>query len=186
MAKIKEIRFSERKISPFGGLNFCIERIEAAGIPELITKTLGKRHGKALYSYADAIMGMVYGIFAGATRLEDMKVLKDRMHNSCLNIPSPDVLGKIMRNKLTKASFKEYTKNDNEYEINFNKPLNNLLVSIAKKTKVLNTASKYTLDFDHVPLPCEKYDSSYCFKGFKAYMPAVSWIGHVPVSIEMQ
>jgi hypothetical protein len=173
-------------VTPFGGLNFVIDKIEDAGIPMLIEESLGKRDGRSKYSYQDAILGMIYGIFCGADRLEDMKKLKGRMHNSSLNIPSPDVIGKIMKDQLSVRDTKIKSSAGNTYKLNINKPMNGLLIDAALKLRLLSRAAKYTLDFDHVPLPSEKYDSTVCFKGFKAYMPGVSWIGHIPVFIEGQ
>ena len=179
-----KIQISNRKVSPFGGINFVIDEIESAGIPTLIADSLGKRHGRSKYSYGDAILGMIYGVFCGATRLEDMKKLKGQMHNSSLNIPSPDVLGKIMKNHLATENFIVTGPTGIDHPFNENKPLNGLMIDIALHLNQLNKAGQYTLDYDNTCLPGEKWDAEYCYKGFKGYQPGAAWIGETPVFIE--
>lgn len=179
-----KVRKTDRKITPFGGINFVIDELEQAGIPSLIDNALPKRHGRSQYSYADCILSLVYGIFCGAERLEDFKALKGRLHNSSLNIPSPDVLGKIMKNHLAAPNLKITSTSGTQHDININPQLNRLLVDLAVELNTLNRAGMHTLDYDNTCLPCEKYDATYCYKGYRGYQPGVCWIGQVPVYVE--
>jgi hypothetical protein len=135
-----KVKTSDRKITPFGGINFVIEEIEAAGIPQLIDSSLPKRHGGASYRYSDALRGLIYGIFCGADRLEDLATLKGPMHNSRLNIPSPDNMSLVMRRKLT-AKDDTVRSRDAAHKENANMPMNGLLVDVAMKLGALHGLS---------------------------------------------
>ena len=176
-----KVKTTNRKISPFGGINFIVDEVEKAGIPAIINSSLPKRHRKATYTHADCLLSLVYGIFCGAERLEDFVKLKGRIYNSCINIPSPDVLGKIC-----KKDWKAVKETQGNHDFYLQDDLNGLMIDIALHLNILDPLKDYTLDLDHVPLPCEKWDSTFCYKGFRAYMPGVCFLSGVPVWIEGQ
>jgi Transposase DDE domain group 1 len=178
-----KVRTTEKKITPFGGLNFVIDEIEQAGIPQLIDSKLPKRHGGAKYKWSDALLSMIYGVFCGADRLEDMATLKNLMHNSCLNIPSPDNMSIIMRKNLTTANVSVNSK-EMAHAFNLNEPMNGLLLDIALKLGTLKAGKSYVLDYDNTCLPCEKEDASFTYKKFRGYQPGVCFIGETPVYVE--
>lgn len=90
-------------------------------------------------------------MFCGAERLEDFNNLKRRVHNSSLNIPSPDALGKIC-----KKDWKATKETKDAHDFYLQDDLNGLMVDVALHLGNLNKEKGYTLDLDHVPLPCEK------------------------------
>jgi hypothetical protein len=57
MNGITKLQISNRKINPFGGINFIISAMREKKIAELIDKQLGKRPRQARYSYSDVILG---------------------------------------------------------------------------------------------------------------------------------
>ena len=174
-----KVRKSSRNVSPYSGISFVVNEIEKASIPHLIDSAFPKRHGKSKYGYADAILSLVYGTMCGANRLDDYAKIKDKVTNSGINIPSPTTLGRIMREKLSVPNVKV-----GDHEVNINEALNNLMVDMAIHLNQIEQGKKYVLDFDNVTLPCEKEDSTFCYKGFRGYQPGVCFIGEIPVFIE--
>lgn len=174
-----KVQKTDRKISPFGGINFVIDEIENAGIPALIDQALPKRRASAKYSFSDAILGLIYGVFCGAERLEDMANLKGMMHHSKLNIPSPDNLSIMFRHKLAKSSVTV-----GKHKVNIHAPLNALLVDVALKMGQLKAGKRVTLDYDNHIIPCEKYDAQFTYDKRQGYQPGVAFVGTTPVYIE--
>jgi len=178
-----KVHKTDRKISPFGGINFVIDEIEQAGIPAMIDGSLPKRHGKAAYSWSDSILGLLYGMFCGADRLEDMANLKNMMHNSKLNIPSPDTISSILRHKLTTSNV-VVKSTDGSHKVNINAPLNGLLLDVALKTGQLKAGKAVVLDYDNHIIPCEKEDALFAYTKDRGYQPGVCFVGQTPVYIE--
>lgn len=174
-----KIRKSKRSVSPFSGISFVVNEIETAGIPQLIDSAFPKRHGKAKYGYADAILSLVYGTMCGSDRLDDYANLKTKVFDSELNIPSPVSLGRIMREKLSVSNVQV-----GNHKININDRLNSLLVDIAIELGHLKPGKSYVLDYDNTCIPCEKEDAEFTYKKFRGYQPGVCFIGEIPVYIE--
>lgn len=178
-----KIRTSAKNVSPVGGINFIIQHTIQAGIPALIDASLPGRHANSKYSYSDAIIGTVYGVFCGAQRLEDMAVVKSMTHNEALNIPSPDNIGVIFKDKLASKGFVVKSK-EGAHEVNSNATLNNMLLSMAVSLGQIHAGNGHTLDYDNTCIPCEKTDSQWTYKKFRGYQPGVCFIKDTPVYIE--
>lgn len=178
-----KVRTSDKKITPWGGINFVIEEVERMGVPSLIDSLLPKRRSNATYTYSDAILSLIYGVMCEAERLEDMTVIKERMHNG-LNIPSADSIGLIVKNNLSAKSHKVTSRDGISHEVNVNPLLSNMLLSVAKHLGQIKAGEGYTLDYDNTVLACEKWDSDYSYKGYKGYQPGAFFIGETPVYVE--
>lgn len=174
-----KVRKSSRNVSPYSGISFVINEIEKAGIPQLIDNAFPKRHGKSKYGYADAILSLIYGTMCGADRLDDYTSLKTKVHDAKLNIPSPDTLGRIMRQKLSVSN-----ETVGNHKINVNNRLNELLLDIALRLGQLKAGKSYVLDYDNTCLHCEKEDALFTYHKERGYQPGVAFIGELPVYIE--
>jgi hypothetical protein len=179
-----KVSTSDSILSPYGGLAFVINELETAGIPQLIDSSLPKRHGGCEYRYSDAILSLVYGVMAGADRFNDLITFKEAVRGSSLNIPSPDQISKIMRNKLSVPSIGVTSKDGMVHKVNINMPLNRLLVDVAIKLGELSTTEPITLDYDNTCIECEKEDALWTYKQFRGYQPGVCFAGSIPVYIE--
>ena len=181
-----KLRTSGKEINPHSGVSFCIDVIEEAGIPTLLTKTLGARGRRSKYQYSDAILSIIYGIVCGATRLSDLKGLKKKLDDPNLNIPSPDIISDIVRLELSEENEIITSDSDNSYGFNMNKKLNGLMLDTALHLDLLDTEESYTLDYDNTVLFCDKHGKfcNWTYKKSRGYTPGVSWIGQIPVYIE--
>ena len=174
-----KVRKSSKQVSPYAGISFVMNEIEKAGVSQLIDSAFPKRHGKAKYGYADAILALIAGTMCGATRLDDFANLKHKIYDSSLSIPCPTSLGRIMRHKLSVSN-----QTVGKHEINVNMPLNSLLLDVALELGRLKAGKSYVLDYDNTCLHCEKADAELTYKKERGYQPGVSFIGELPVFIE--
>lgn len=166
-------------------MNFVIEETIKAGIPELVDSSLPKRRGGSTYKWSDAILGMIYGAFCGADRLEDLETLKKVMHNKTLNIPSSDQISIILRRNLSTPNIALKAKESGMiHKINVNEPLNGLLVDIAVKLGTLKKDKAYVLDYDNHVICAEKCDALFAYTKERGYQPGVCFIGQTPVWVE--
>jgi hypothetical protein len=123
----------------------------------------------------------IYSNLCGAERLEDTVFLKSHLDNiPDLANPSPDRISGIFRSLASPLTITN-SNNDVEHEFSIHKPLNSLMVDIAKRLKTINSQ---TLDYDNVIIETEKYDSCWTYKKTKGYQPGVAFIGKTPVYIE--
>jgi hypothetical protein len=182
-----KVRTSSQKITPFGGVNFVIDALEGKAIPALIDSALPKRHGGAKYKWSDVILGLIYGVFCGADRLEDMETLKHLMHNSSLNIPSSDQIAATIKKHLTTSNVTVKgldKRTEITHKVNINGPLNALLLEIAVNLGAVKAGKSVVLDFDNHIIECEKEDSQFTYEKTRGYQPAVAFVGQTPVYVE--
>ncbi len=179
---LTKIKYINQNINPWGGINFVSDSIAKAGIPRLIDKKLGSRVKQAKYSYSHTILSWILANFCGAERLEDTSVLKHHLKEiPDTKFPSPDIIGNVFK-KLSTPNIKMNSKKNAYYNVNM--PLNKLLIDASLKLKLLNTKTKYVLDYDAVIIPAEKYDCEFTYKKYTGYSPVVSFVNKIPVYIE--
>lgn len=123
---------------PFRRNQLCHRRIGRQGHPPTDRFVASQATRRAKYKWPDVVLGLIYGVFCGADRLEDMETLKHLMHNSSLSIPSSDQIAATIKKHLKVSnedvvSVNKKTKTENHYDININAPLNNLMLEIALK-----------------------------------------------------
>jgi len=183
MNGITNLQISDRKINPFGGINFIISAMREKKINELIDKQLGKRPKQANYSYSDVILGWIYSNICGAERIEDIHQSRDLFNIPNLKIPSSDRVSQILRSLVTETEI--FTSPEGiKHQFNIHSGLNNLMFDLILKLRMLKKDTEYTLDYDNTIIDCEKYDSKPTYLKTKGYQPGVCFINKLPVYIE--
>jgi len=178
-----KLQISNRKINPFGGINFVISAVKKKKIDKLIDQQLGKRPKQAKYSYSDIVLSWIYSNLCGAERLEDIQHIKTLFNIPGLKIPSSDRISQIFRSLVTKTEIFE-GKKDIKHQFNIHKPLNDLMLDIILRLNLLKKDQNYLLDYDNTVIECEKYDSMHTYIQCKGYQPGTCFINKIPVYIE--
>lgn len=172
----------------FGGINFVIGALEKKGFHRLIDKHCGKRVKQAKYAYSDIIGGWIYSMFCGAKRIEDTNLYREELNT----IPkskfcSPDRIADVMKLFSTE---KEYVKlqepdksRNTDNELNENERFQELLIAVGKKLEVFKPNIDYTLDYDTMIIPTEKFDSRATYEKYLGYNPAIGLINKIPIYI---
>ncbi len=182
-----KVQVSDRKINPFGGINFVIWEMEKMKIDELIDKRLGKRPKQAKYSYYDVILGWIYANLCGAERIEDTQHIRTVFNIPEIKVPSSDRISQIFRALATNIiTYKEKNRDGKTivHQFNYHEFLSTLLLEIILKLKLLTSNHDYLLDYDNTIIECEKYDSAHTYVQCKGYQPGVCFIKNLPVYIE--
>jgi hypothetical protein len=183
MNGITNLQISDRKINPYGGINFIISAMREKKINELIDNHLGKRPKQAQYSYSDILLGWIYSNLCGAERIEDIHQCRDLFNIPDLKMPSSDRVSQIFR---ALASETEIFKSvgGTKHKFNIHTGLNNLMLDLILKLNVINKNATNTMDYDNTVINCEKYDSEVSYLQTKGYQPGVCFINKIPVYIE--
>ncbi|MBN2663729.1 MAG: IS1380 family transposase [Bacteroidales bacterium] len=180
-----KVRKNNQIINPFGGINFVVDAIKSEGILELIDNQLGKRARQAQYSYSDLILNLWSVFFCGGDRAEDVnehlkKYLQDMPNHK---VADADTILRVLKTLKTDKEKIESSKG-NSYEINKNDKLNELNISILKKTNLLKEGEFYDFDYDNEVLKTEKYDTKKTYKMVNGYFPGMATIAGMPVYFE--
>jgi hypothetical protein len=183
MNGITNLQISNRKINPFGGINFIISAMREKKIDELIDKQLGKRPKQAQFSYSDVILGWIYSNLCGAERIEDIQQTRGLFNIPNLKIPSSDRISQIFRSLTTKMEIFKSIKNVH-HQFNIHNGLNSLMLNVILRLGLLKKDTEYTLDYDNTVIDCEKYDSKSTYLRTRGYQPGVCFINKLPVYIE--
>jgi hypothetical protein len=183
MNGITKLQIYDRKINPFGGINFIISEMRKKKINELIDKQLGKRPKQAQYSYSDVILGWIYSNLCGAERIEDIQQCKELFNIPNLKIPSSDRVSQIFRSLATKTEIFNST-GGVKHQFNIHNGLNSLMLNLIIKLRMLKKDTEYTLDYDNTIIDCEKCDSESTYLKTKGYQPGICFINKMPVYIE--
>jgi hypothetical protein len=180
-----KIKHSSENITPFGGLNFINALLKQNKVPDFITKTLGFRNYRAKYSYSDIIFSLLDNSLCNGEFVSDLKYLKGKIADNMKEyIPSHDTVEYAFQELKTPSNI-IITENNIVHEINQNKNINNLLLGICVKLKLLKPEVKdYVLDFDNVVLETAKQDAKTSYKMTKAYHPCFANIGNYTVYFE--
>ncbi|MDR9363821.1 MAG: IS1380 family transposase, partial [Balneolaceae bacterium] len=85
---------SSDKITPFGGLDFCLESFHQSGLTGLIDHRLGPRGQSAGFSYSDIVANLMSVLFTGGDCAEDLaEHLREPLRRTRgLSVCSPDTL----------------------------------------------------------------------------------------------
>jgi Transposase DDE domain group 1 len=176
-----------QRTGQFGGISFVAAVIEKYQIHSLFENRIGKRAKQAKYQYSDVLLGWIYSNFCGAERLEDIDTLG--IFNFFQAVPiakvsSPDQIGRIFKQLATPTDFHFNKDSGIRHEFNRNETMNDLLLDLCKRLRLLEENYPYLIDFDGTTIPTEKIDTKPTYKGFMGYSPAVSLINQIPVCIE--
>jgi hypothetical protein len=180
-----KVEKSNQKINPFGGINFTIGEIKRSGILEQIDKQLGRRAPQAEYSFSDLILNLWSVFLCGGNNAED---INQHLHEYLKSVPytkvaNADTILKVL--KSLKTDKEQVTSSTgNVYEINNNKKLNLLNISILKTLGLLKEGKYYDFDYDNEVLKTKKYDCKNTYKKTKGYFPGMATIAGTPVYFE--
>jgi len=177
---------STEKITPFGGLNFCLESYHESGLAGRIDRQLGQRNKTAGFSYSDIMANLMAVFFGGGDCAEDINEhlgdYLDQMPN--MAVCSADT---ILRGvKELSCPSRQVTNPDSgvAHTFNMNEPLNDLLVGTLRETGQLTPEALYTLDYDNKVIPTEKWDAAKTYTKCYGYQPGVASIANKAVYIE--
>jgi hypothetical protein len=180
-----KVRKNNQIINPFGGINFVVDAIKSEGILELIDNQLGTRAKQSQYSYSDLVLNLWSVFFCGGDRAEDVN---EHLKTYLQDIPNhkvadADTILRVLKTLKTDKEKVESSKG-NIYEINKNDKLNELNISLLKKTNLLKEGGFYDFDYDNEVLKTEKYDTKKSYKMVNGYFPGMATIEGMPVYFE--
>ena len=175
---------SSENITPLAGLNFIFAAISDKKIANFIDQQLGYRNFRAKYMYSDLIFSLLGNALTNGEFVADLQYLKDNYQEQIFQkIPSHDTIEYASQELKTEDEI-IISENSIRHQINRNDKLNHSLSAICKYLNLLESAKKYTLDFDNVVLETEKQDSKKSYKMTNAYHPAFANIGNLTVFFE--
>ena len=120
----------------------------------------------------------------GGQCAEDINYYKKGLWNMKYYEPSSaDTLLKLQKDLKTENELVE-SKSGKQYNFNNNEKLNKLLVEVALFLGLIKSRQRYTLDFDHQFMPCNKAESKTGFKMKKGFFPGFATINGLPVFCE--
>ena len=179
-----KVTLSSKNITPFGGLNFILNAIDKAKLPQFIDYKLGYRSPNAIYSYSDIVLSLLSNSLTQGSFISDLASLKLKFSDQIFNaIPSADTVEYACQELKTNTIFETST-NNVQHELNYNQHFNESLVALLVKTGQLKVNEKNIFDFDNVVIPNEKQDAKKSYKHKNGYHPNIAFINRNPVHIE--
>jgi len=177
---------SSDKITPFGGLDFCLERFHRSGLARLIDRRLGPRGQTTGFSYSDIVANLMSLLFTGGDCAEDLaEHLREPLHRTQgLSVCSPDTLLRGVKQLACDSERLTHPTSGVNHTFNINEPLNDLMVKALRTTGQLSPGRSYVLDYDNQVIETEKWDAVRTYKKCKGYQPGVASIDGLPVTIE--
>ena len=170
-------------VNPFGGLNFIIQHLYQAGIPQLIDSQLGKRKG--YYQYSDIFCNLLSIYFSGGNALEE---LQDHLapylkQVQGFHVCSADTLGRGISELAGDDQY--YTSRQGiSHKFNQATGLNQLNIRMLRRLGIIGGKRAHTLDYDNEVIECEKYDAAKTYKHCYGYQPGVAAIGRYIIYTE--
>ena len=177
---------SSEKITPFGGLNFCLEQFHHSGLAGLIDRQLGQRVQTGGFSYSEIIANQLAVFFCGGECAEDLREhLRGPLSQmKGLRLCSPDTLLRGLKELSCESTELVHPTSGVGHTFNINKPLNDLMVKALRATGQLAQQHSYDLDYDNQVIPTEKWDAARTYKNCYGYQPGIASIDTMPVYIE--
>lgn len=177
---------SSDKITPFGGLNFCLESFSDSGLAGLIDRDLGPRGQSAEFSYSDIVANLMSVLFTGGDCAEDLgEHLREPLHRTRgLSVCSPDTLLRGVKQLACDSKELTHPTSGVKHTFNINEPLNELMVGALRTTGQLSASGCYDLDYDNQVIATEKWDAARTYKKCHGYQPGIATIDGMPVYIE--
>ena len=177
---------SSEKITPFGGLNFCLESYRDSGLAELVDNHLGPRVQTRGFSYSDILANQLTIFFAGGDCAEDINEhLRGPASNiKGLSVCSADTLLRGVKELASDSQKLNHPTSGVEHTFNINTPLNDLMIKALRLTGQLSEGTGYDLDYDNQVIATEKWDAVRTYKKCHGYQPGIASIDSMPVYIE--
>src|SRR5699024_6468799 len=181
-----KITKSAEKITPFGGLNFCLETYHDSGLAGLIDRHLGARGGGGGFSYSEIMANLMGVFFGGGDCAEDIGEHLGGYLGQMPEMPvcSPDTLLRGIKELSCESTPVVNPDSGVTHQFNINEPLGDLLVGALRETGQLSPQRSYTLDYDNKVIPTEKWDAAKTYKKCYGYQPGIASINNMPVYIE--
>jgi Transposase DDE domain group 1 len=168
----------------FGGINFLEADFTRLDFNSLITKHLGSRSVKAVYSYSDILKHLYYMFSIGGDVLDDLNILKEQLQDHpALHICSPDTF-EYVSHQLKTATIENKTDKGVKHQINEHAGFNKLLPAISLLGGTLNKTDTYTLDYDGHIVENTKADNACNYKMTESYYPVICSINKLPVYMQ--
>lgn len=177
---------SSDQITPFGGLNFCMDQFFQSGLAEMIDRQLGSRGSQATFSYSDLFANWIGIFFSGGDCAEDIGEHLSEPLSTIKGITrcSPDTLLRGIKELSCNSSELVHPTSGVSHTFNMNPRLNDILVKSMLTTGQLCKTEQYDLDYDNQVIPTEKWDAQRTYKQFSGYQPGIASINNLPVFIE--
>jgi hypothetical protein len=177
---------SSEKITPFGGLNFCLKSYHDSGLAELIDNHLGPRVQTKGFSYSAIFANLMTVFFAGGDCAEDLSthLREPASWVKGLSVCSADTLLRGVKELACDSQTLIHPKSGVEHSFNVNSALNELLIKALRLTGQLSEDTGYDLDYDNQVIPTEKWDARRTYKKCSGYQPGIASIQNMPVYIE--
>ena len=180
-----KVTISDKKVTPFGGFNFCYKFLKAIGIPKLMDDHLGSLVNYRGFDYSEILMNHLAIFLQGGDSTEDIEehlgehLKKVRGFSEC----SADTILRVIKELVTPTE--EMTSSGGiPHQFNINLGSNQLLLKALSKTNQLNTKQEHTLAYDNQVIATEQYDARRTYKKSEGYQSGVASIGKNIVYIE--
>lgn len=184
-----DVKISNEKVTPYGGLIPILKLIKDSKIPQLIRSFTKKRPFWSTFSNEDAIIGLAMNIFCGKNRISQIERFRKKLSIiPNLKLPSHDTIGRVLKNLSTVSYTKETVdKFVTKTEVNYNSPLNELLIKATKRLGLFQSGKTHTLDVDatFINTKCKDAKANTRKKSL-GYSPMVCMIGRMPVHISLR
>lgn len=161
----------------------------------------GKRHGRAIYSYSDAVKTWVMNVITGSRRLEHSYEHRYKLqkHPGFKKGMSPDTISRLFKKFAVKNTYYDLAatnrRNRKVYkpeeaakaklnEVNCNLKLNALLIDAAIAMGLLVKGNSYALDIDATVVESHVSDARITYLHNSGYAPMVVFLDGIPVFVE--
>jgi len=153
---------SSEKITPFVGLDFCLESFHGSGLAGLIDRHLGPRVQTAGFSCSDIVANLMSLLFTGGDCAEDLaEHLREPLYRTRgLSVCSPDTLLREVKQLACHSEQLTHPGSGVKHAFNINEPLNELMVIALRTTGQLSKRRCYILDYDNQVIETEKWDAA--------------------------
>jgi len=177
---------SSEKMTPFGGLNFCLKRFHECGLARLVDRPLGHRVQTVGLSSSDIIANHLAVFFVDRDCAEDINehLRGPASHIKGLSVCSADTLLRGVKELGCDSTELVHPVSGVKHTFNINEPLNDLMVKALRLTGQLSSGARYDLDYDNQVIPTEKWDAATTYKKCTGYQPGIASIDNMPVYIE--
>ena len=186
------IHISDKKITTRGGLIPILKHIKACGIPQIIRSCVKRRPFWSTYTNEDIFIGLAMNVFCGKSRISQIENIRSKISIiPGLKIGSHDAIGRALKNLATKntivESFSHKTQLLIKAMVNYNEPLNRMLIKSTKRLGLLKSGKSYTLDMDATFVSTRCRDAKRHKKNKKlGFSPMVCLIENIPVHVSLR
>jgi hypothetical protein len=182
-----KIELSSNKMICNSGAAVALDMLQKLQYDSLVDDHLGERVKFGGYKHSDILKTLFISQICGGSCVEDVQQLRwEWEQHPTFKVCSPDTVLRLLSElKQEDTVIPSLTsKTGVVHYFNVNMHINELLVKVGLRTGLLQSYKPYTLDYDNVVTPCEKYDAKCTYKSITGYQPAVASIGNLPVYIE--